>query len=177
MDKAQIRGELFIKVVRYINKKWGAEGLEKLNIDLGQYKQDVWYGLDEFCDLIDGLYDVLGVTDSTEPFKIGKWIVTNNPRWMACFRGMDPKDVFTGSEHQELQYVVGEFKGAHSKPNEVSVHSTVWTTDQRHLDVWCEFYRGRLQGVLDLTGYQGEVSTISEMLENEATCTYKITWT
>jgi hypothetical protein len=177
MEKARIRGELFQQVMDYIHKKWGSDGLEMLGMEIDHFKPDAWYDLDEFCELMDSLYTTLGISDPKEPFRIGKWMVTSNPRWVAVFKGKDPGDVFTGSKNQELEYVVGEFKGIHSKGNEISIHSTIWTTNNRHLELWSEFYRGRMQGVLDLTGRRGMVTKVADMLEKEATCTYGITWT
>ena len=176
MENARVRGELFQEVVEYIHKKWGTDGLKVLGVDLEQYLPDAWYDLEEFCELLDGLFGKMGIKDPNEPFKIGKWMVTRNARWAAVFKGKNPDEVFSSNKNQQLEYVVGEFKGIHSSIREVSIHSTIWTTDKRHLDLWCEFYRGRLQGVLDLTGRRGEVGTVSEMLEEEATCTYRITW-
>lgn len=177
MKKAQIRGELFQQVVDYIHKKWGSDGLDLLGLDLDKFKPDKWYDLEDFCELLDRLYRELGVDDPKQPFKIGKWMVTGNPRWATVFNGKDPGDVFTSNKNQELEYVVGEFKGIHSKGNEISIHSTIWTTNHRHLELWSEFYRGRMQGVLDLTGRKGIVEKVTDMMEKEAICTYIISWT
>jgi len=176
MEKATVKGELFVNAIAYIHKKWGADGLDTMGFLEDQFKPDTWYGLDEFCQLLDSLYKFLHVTDPTEPFKIGKWIVTSNMRWAAVFQGKDPGDVFTSNQKQKKAYNVGEFRGVHQIGKEVSIHSTIWTDNKRHLDLWAEFYRGRLTGVLELTGRCGQVTTVAEMLEKEAMVTYKITW-
>jgi len=70
----------------------------------------------------------------------------------------------------------GDFKGSSEGSNTLSVYTNIWTQDDKVADIWSEFYRGRSQGVLDLTGRRGKVEKVMDLSGSEKAVTYEIRW-
>ena len=103
--------------------------------------------------------------------QLGHEIMTEDMRWQVIFRASNPGDIFTTTKRQEAQYKGGEVISRLAGDNHVEVTMVGWPGEK----IWFEFYRGRLQGVLELTGKKGTVDM--KPIDSETNeCKYDIRW-
>lgn len=176
MQHPQVKGELFIKAHAFIMKKWGLERAKKIGLDPSFYKPEAWYPLEEFCGVFSSIAQVLGGDPATYAFLIGHTTMLSDVRFAFLFKDKDPKEVFNTSRNQSRVQQTGDFKGSSESSNSLSVYTNVWTQDNNIANIWSEFYRGRSQGVLDLTGKRGKVEKVIDLSGNEKVVTYEIRW-
>ena len=175
MQKPEVKGLMFIETYNFIQKKWGSEGLKKFGLDPGTHRSEVWYPFEEFCELLERTVRHSGKGEML-PYHIGIWTVVVDPRWNGVFAGKDPKEVLGGTKHQSKVYRVGDVKDTVVEDGRIRIFYDLWNRDPAHTEVWSEFYRGRLKGILDLTGKKGEVQKSIDPLSAQRTITYDIRW-
>jgi hypothetical protein len=176
MQKPQVKGELFIKTHAFILKKWGMERAKKIGLDQSFYKPEAWYPLEEFCAVFASIAGVMGGEAANHAYIIGHTTMLSDVRFAFLFKDKDPKEGFNSSRNQTKVQQTGDFKGSSESSNSISVYTNVWTADDKTADIWSEFYRGRSQGVLDLTGKKGKVEKITDFSGSEKVVTYEIRW-
>jgi hypothetical protein len=147
----QVKGDVFIKVLELVGMKWGADGLQA--VGNGSYLEEKWYPYENFCDLLNRVKSTLANGNPMIIYQLGFNVVKKDRRWQEIFGCLNPADVFVTTKRQEDLYHVGTYTSAAIGPKHVQV--TLTGKDCR--PEWCEFYRGRLQGVLELTGRTGVV--------------------
>jgi hypothetical protein len=166
----KVKGDVFIGVLRLAASKWGADGLVRIGRDPKDYAAEQWYPYEDFCDILLGVKS-LARGNPMIIYQLGFNIVKIDPRWQEIFSSKNPAEVFVTTKRQDSQYIVGEYsalmKGA--KHVEVRVRCPGCRPE------WCEFYRGRLQGVLELTGRTGVVHLQPGKPADDAR-TYDIKW-
>ena len=139
------------------------------------YKPETWYPLSDFVGLVENVRDHLSETDKST-FNLGKGTITDDERWKWDFKGMNPEDVFSGTSRQNAQYKVGEFSVIETSPGFLQLQMSLWERDARIREIWSEFYRGRLQGILDLTGSKGNVEMKYRPPDDGKDTVYTIMW-
>ena len=175
MDESKVKGDVFLKVTEYVSRKWGKVGLSKLGVSPNTYKAEVWYRLEDFTDLLSGISETL--TDSPTAISgLGRSTIVDDDRWKWAFREKDPLAVFSSSSRQNAQYQVGELNVIESSPGFVRIQMTMWTLDENTKAIWSDFYQGRLQGVLDLTGAVGNVEKKAKVVDGIRDTVFAIFW-
>ncbi len=174
MSEAMVKGDLILKVLEHVSNKRGKDSLVKIGVDPSGYLIEKWYPISDFLSLISKIDDAYGDGDGSKAIasRIGYEIMKFDFRWQMLFRGKDPKDVFTSTKRQDGQYRGGRFEASATEDKKVTIILREWPNDM----VWYEFYKGRLQAVLELTGNTGIVDITCIELDDEPTCTYDIIW-
>ncbi len=176
MPTSEVKGELFQQAQSYVQRKWGMEGAVKISLDPDQFKPEEWYPLEDFTELLADIVHDLADANMEEAYKVGRWMVMNNVKWAGIFSARKPQDIFSSNANQKTEYKVGEVRGLLIHPNSLQLHIEMWTDDKESAYIWGQFYRGRLQGVLDLSGTKGQARVIVDYEEDKHSLTYDLTW-
>jgi len=171
MHENQAKGDVFLKVMDQVVAKWGRKGLDTIGRDPGHYKMEQWYPFTELCDILRDIKEKLGKNSPLTVYNIGFRMIKGDPRWQGIFDDRDPGEIFLSTKRQDAQYRAGTQELRKIGPKHVQVDLMNWDCD----DVWYDFFRGRLQGVLELTGRAGVVQLIPECRE-EGLRTLDIKW-
>jgi hypothetical protein len=153
MSENSVKGGLFNNVLAMVAKKWGRESLEKIGRQADQYKGDEWYPLSDFESLLYDIDGQLGKGDNTSLSGLAYEMVMNNFQFRTIFTNRDPKYVFLSTKQQDARYSGGKFDTIHVRGSQIRIEVSDWATEP----IWYEFFKGRLQGVLELTGHLGTV--------------------
>ncbi len=172
MSEAMVKGDLILKVLDHVSNKRGKGSLDKIGVDPAGYLIEKWYPISDFLSLISKIDDAFGDGSEGIASRIGHDIMKFDFRWQMLFKGKDPKDIFTSTKRQDGQYRGGRFEASAIGDKKVTIILREWPNDM----IWYEFYKGRLQAVLELTGNTGDVDITCIELDDEPTCTYEITW-
>ena len=78
------------------------------------------------------------------------------------------------TKRQEGRHQIADFEPELIDSSHVSIKMTMWTQDKVYQDLWANFYKGRLEGVMELMGRKGIVELIKEF--GEGVYSYEITW-
>jgi hypothetical protein len=152
MDRPQVKGMLFLKVLEQAERRWGAGARASIASNVPEPER--WYPMGEFCDLLDSIMAGPGRSNPLSVYLIGLGTMKDDPQWQLAFAPMDPTDVFLSTERQDTLYRTGGQAATLVGPKHVRVDLEGGESCGK---VWFEFYRGRLQGVLELTGRTGVV--------------------
>jgi len=153
MDEYKVKGDIFLGVLKLVASKWGTHGLECIGANPESIALEQWYPYEDFCTLLSDIKSKLATGNPMIIYQIGFSMVKMDRRWQEVFHSQNPADVFTTNKRQESQYLVGSYSASVLGPKHVQVAMTGGNCRPE----WCEFYRGRLQGVLELTGRTGVV--------------------
>lgn len=175
MEKSRVKGDVFLRVISYVIKKWGKMGLAKISVNPDSFKAEIWYSLKDFTILLQNIKDNLAETNESIP-NLGRSTIVDDERWKWTFKDMDPEEVFSSTSRQNAQYQVGEMSVVESSPGFVRMKLELWVEDEAQCGLWAEFYRGRLQGVLDLTGSTGNVEQKACNEDGKRGVIYAIFW-
>ena len=156
MPENQAKGDVFLKVLDQVVKKWGNRGLKEIGAAPSQYKMEQWYSFTELCNVLRAIKEKLGNGNPLTIYQLGFNIIKDDPRWQGIFDDKDPADIFLSTKRQDAQYKAGTQEVKIISEKHVQVDLQNWDCD----DVWYDFFRGRLQGVLELTGRTGVVHLI-----------------
>ena len=157
-----IRGNFFIQALEYVKRKRGPKGLADIGRRPDEYISGHKYDFEEFCELVVMINNT--VEDGKPSFfpKIARDMMIADPRWPVLFRNMDPKEVFINTNRQEGQYEVGSFEPEDVQDRRITMKMKMWGGEPHHQDMWAQFYKGRLGGILELTGHDGTVEVAGE---------------
>ena len=153
MPENQAKGDVFLKVLDQVVKKWGNRGLKEIDADPGQYKMEQWYSFAALCKILRDTQTKLGNNNPLTVYQLGFRIIKDDPRWQDVFYDKNPAEIFLSTKRQEAQYKAGTQSLERIGEKHVRVELQNWDCDE----VWYDFFRGRLQGVLELTGRTGVV--------------------
>jgi hypothetical protein len=171
MTDSQVKGDIILKVLDAVVSKWGQNGLEIIGYEHASYRQEQWYSFEEMCSLLSSVKSRLGNNNPLTIYQLGFRTVKEDPRWHDVFDDQDPAEVFLTTKRQEAQYKVGTQTAINLGPKHVRIDFKTEETDFS----WFEFYRGRLQGVLELTGRTGVVH-LQPMESGNGLRSYDVKW-
>ena len=158
MPENQAKGDVFLKILDQVVKKWGNRGLKEIGADPSQYKVEQWYPFSELCSTLSNIQAKLGNNNPLSVYQLGFRIIKDDPRWQDVFHDQNPAEIFLSTKRQEAQYKAGTQELERVGEKHIRVELQNWDCD----DVWYDFFRGRLQGVLELTGRTGVVHLIPQ---------------
>jgi hypothetical protein len=176
MSEAYVKGNLFQHSLEYVQHKWGQYGSDVLSINKNDFLPERAYPIADFCKLLSKVSNKLGKGQSSDMYFMARGMIKKDDRWQTVFKGQDPLEVFTSTKHQEDQYSVGDHKVEKSETGHVRIKFTPSFDNEDWMKVWCEFYRGRLHGVLDITGHPGTVEMKFKKKRKKRICLYDVTW-
>ncbi len=156
MPENKVKGDIFLKVLDQVVKKWGEPGLKKIGADPSQYEMEQWYPFSELCALLRIIKETLGKNNPLAVYQLGFRIMKDDPQWQGFFDDKDPAEIFLSTKRQDTQYKAGIQTLERINDKHTRVNIINWECD----DIWYEFFRGHLQGVLELTGRAGVVHLI-----------------
>ena len=153
MSENQAKGDVFLKVLDQVVKKWGNRGLEEIYANPSQYKMEQWYPFADLCSILENVKTKLGNNNPLSVYQLGFRIIKDDSRWQDVFFDQNPAEIFLSTKRQEAQYKAGTQSLERIGEKHIRVELQNWDCDE----VWYDFFRGRLQGVLELTGRTGVV--------------------
>lgn len=153
MTDSRVKGELFLRVLDTVVAKWGRNGLEVIGYDPASYRSEEWYTFSDLCGLLSAIRQRLGKNNPNTIYRMGFRTMKDDERWHDVFDDQNPAEIFLSTERQDKQYRVGSMNARTIGPKHVRIDYATDETDPS----WFEFYRGLLQGVLELTGRTGVV--------------------
>jgi len=173
----KVKGNFFQRIVIFVKKKTGEGGLKRLGVSSETFVHDRWYPYSEFCSLLQKTQDLLKDSKTSVAFKLGYETMHSDERWNSLFKGQDPKDVFGTNKRQDALFMVGRFEILSVQDGRIEVKMSLWSKDENNNKLWAQFYHGVVQGVLDITGKQGQVQMEEAQGTAEKVWLYKTTWT
>ena len=153
MPENQAKGDVILKVLDEVVKKWGNRGLKEIGAEPGKYKMEQWYPFSDLTKILNDVKTRLGNNNPLSVYNLGFRMIKDDPRWQGIFDDQDPAEIFLSTKRQDGQYQAGTQTLEKIGGKHVRVTMMGWNCD----DVWYDFFRGRLQGVLELTGRTGVV--------------------
>lgn len=171
MAESQAKGDIILKVLDQVVVKWGKDGLDIIETDLKRYNAEQWYSFSELCGLLSKVKSRLGNNNPLAIYQIGFNTIKKDPRWQSLFNNTNPAEVFLTTKRQDDQYMVC----THIATSVDAKHVRIELKNFMGEPVWLEFYRGRLQGVLELTGRTGVVHLLPPG-EQDGIRIYDIKW-
>ncbi len=172
MAEMWIRGNFFQQALDYVKRKRGQQGLDIIRVIPEKYLPEQTYSFEEFCELLTKITKLMGHGDLSDFSKLAADMVRTDERWRLMFKGGDPKEIFSSTKRQSDRYQVGDFKTKKAENGKVVLFMELWAGKKEHQDIWAEFYKGRLEGVLELTGRTGTV----EVKKKKKGYEYTILW-
>jgi len=106
--------------------------------------------------------------------RIARETMMEEATWKNLFRRMDPANVFASTQRQDGRHQLADYEALEVSKGRVVLRMKVWTDNREHQELWAEFYRGRLEGILELMGRAGTVRFVREF--GDAGYTYTINW-
>jgi len=168
-----INGQLLINYKDYIKKKWGNDGLDKVNkeldFDLNKITNERDYPLTHLFTSFDYLKDNFGMP---EIFNFGKFTTQNigTKRYLATF--MPPDKVL-----ERLKESVSKLTRLISVDVKNTDNGAVVTFQAPNMrDTQCEYWRGLLHGTMELTKTKGTVDMDASKMESQHTVVYTMKW-
>jgi len=156
MPENQARGDVFLGVMDQVIKKWGNDGLREIDADPNRYDAEQWYPFIELCKILRNIKTKLGNNNPLTIYQLGFLLFKDGPDWQGIFDDRDPAEIFLSTEKQDTQFRAGSQNIKRIGEKHVRVDMFNWGCD----DVWYDFFRGQLQGVLELSGRTGVVHLI-----------------
>jgi len=174
MEEMWVRGIFFKQVLDFIQKNRGKTSFELLGMKQDDYRVEDRYDFELFCQLLAKV-DLMASEDNGRYISnMARDTMTKEARWKMQFRKLDPKSVLMTTKRQEGRHQIADFEAEDHGGNHVSIGMKLWTKDKAYQDLWANFYKGRLEGVLELMGRKGSVDMIKEF--GDGIYTYDITW-
>ncbi len=174
MREMWVRGIFFTQVLDYIQKNRGQTSFDLLGMKPEDFRIEERYDFDIFCKLLAKIDLMASQDNGSYISKIARDTMTEEARWKVQFRKLDPKSIFMTTKRQEGRHQIADFEPELIDSSHVSIKMTMWTQDKAYQDLWANFYKGRLEGVMELMGRKGIVELIKEF--GEGVYSYEITW-
>ena len=168
-----VKGNIFQLTLEQVGKRWGKVGLLSLGGRAKTYLPEMGYPAEDFYGLLKDIRDKL-VDNDEYFFHMGMNSIKGDERWVIKFKDKDPNDLFNGFKYQGERYQLGDFEAKEITEKEIDLKMGLWTDDERGGALWAQYYLGRIQGALDLTGRKGNVDL--QETNNVSEFTYNIRW-
>lgn len=174
MREMWVRGILFRQVLGYVRKNRGQTSFELLDRAIEDYRIEEKYPFEDFAEMLS---KVKMITSGDDDFiaRISRETMMEEATWKGIFRRMAPASVFSSTQRQEGRQQLADYEPEEISNNKAIIRMKMWTDVRDHQDLWAEFYRGRLEGILELMGRKGSVKLTREF--GDGGHTYSITWT
>jgi hypothetical protein len=173
MREMWVRGILFRQVLGYIKKNRSQTSYELLDRNLEEYKIEEKYDFTDFAELLSKI-KMIASGENDYIARISRETMLEEASWKGLFRRMAPASVFSSTQRQEGRQQLADYEPEEISNNQVIIHMKMWTDIRDHQDMWAEFYRGRLEGILELMGRKGSVKMVREF--GAGGFTYTIRW-
>jgi uncharacterized protein (TIGR02265 family) len=174
MRETWVRGIFFRQVLDYIKHHRGLTSYELLGMEISDFRPEEKYPFARFGELLSKVRLISPGEDDCVA-KMSRDLMNREASWKSLFRRMDPKNVFTSTQRQEGRHQLADYEPAEASDGQVVIRMKMWSENRDHQDLWAEFYRGRLEGILDLMGRKGSVKLVREFGDGGA-FTYTISW-
>jgi len=174
MGESWVRGIFFRQVLDYVRLKRGRTSYELLGMDVSDFRPDEKYDFAEFGNLLSKV-KLISPGEEDYVARISRDLMLREVTWKNLFIRMDPKNVFASTKKQEGRHQLADYKALEVTDSMVKLQMRIWSENREHQDLWADFYRGRLEGILDLMGRKGQVKAVREFGDGGA-FTYTITW-
>ena len=115
-----------------------------------------------------------GSDNSDYVTSIARDTMSDEAKWKVQFRKLDPKSVFMATERQRTRHNLADFRTKDNGDKQVIITMDMWTDVKAYQDLWASFYKGRLNGVLELMGRKGSVKMLKG---RDGKYTYEVSWT
>ena len=173
MEEMWVRGIFFKQVLGYVQKKRGQTSYELLGKDIEDYIAEEKYDFNDFGEL---LAKVRLISSNEEDCiaSIARETMSEEATWKNLFRRLDPTSVFISTQRQKGRQHLADYEHIEVGKGHVVLRMTMWSENREHQDLWAEFYRGRLEGILELIGRKGTVKLTREF--GKANFSYSIEW-
>ena len=175
VTKGKVKGYLFEHSFSFVHKHWGQDGVERFPYRESDYISERWYPLEDFCELLSEIHKTFG-REMSKTERMGYESIVGDIRWRTLFKGMDPAELLISRENQDNEYLCGEFNFKLTGTKEVEIRLSVWIDDPDKARLWSDYYKGRLLGVLELTGHKGEVDMGDLKEEGKLGSVFHIQW-
>ncbi len=174
MVEMWVRGIFFKQVLDYIQKNRSQTSFDLLDMKQEDFRVEDRYDFETFCKLLAKIDTMATEEDGAYITRIARETMTKEARWKMQFRKLDPKNVFMTTKRQEGRHHIADFEPIYHGQGYVAIKMAMWTKEKAYQTLWADYYRGRLEGVLELMGRKGEVKLTREFGEGQFT--YDITW-
>lgn len=175
MDETKVKGELYRKSLKYLQKKLGQEGMKKIKRTPDDYAKDKWYPFSDFCSLLTKIDYFLSDYYINNLYKMGYHLLASDNRYQTLFRSQDPREVFLSNNRQDALMQVGQFKILDSKDRSIKIQMSIASDDPDHVRMWTDYYQGCVKAVLDLTEKRGDIR-VHEDPDDFYTRTFEVEW-
>ncbi len=155
MVQSKVKGDVFLRVIRALKNQRGSNILDRLSKDPDRYKSEAWYAFSEFLSMLKDIREI--TEDQDIIFRLARSVIMKDDRWVYYFEGQDPEKVFKENKKQNGLFQMGEFKVLETSPGFMRLEMVPWDDGMDGYGLWVDFYRGTMQGVLDLTGKNGNI--------------------
>jgi len=173
MKEMWVRGIFFRQVLDYIRQKRGKMSYELLERDIEKYTIEEKYEFQDFAELLSKI-KLISPSEEDYIARIARETMTDEATWKSLFRRLDPASVFTSTQRQDGRHQLADYEPVNVASGHVLLRMNMWTDNRDHQDLWAEFYRGRLEGILELMGRKGSVKLVREF--GNGGFTYTINW-
>jgi hypothetical protein len=163
----------FRQVLEYVKQNRGQTSYELLGKDIEGYKAEEKYDFNDFAELLSKV-KLIASNEEDYIARIARETMTEEATWKNLFRRMDPTSIFISTQRQKGRQQLADYEPVEIEKGHVILSMKMWTNNREHQDLWAEFYRGRLEGILELIGRQGSVKLTREF--GNAGHTYTIKW-
>lgn len=174
MRESWVRGIFFRQVLHYVKQHRSLTSFELLGMQVSDFKPDEKYDFALFGELLTKI-KLVSTDDDNYIAKISRDLMNQEIKWKSLFTRMDPKNVFSSTQRQEGRQQLADYEPLEVTDGRVSIRMTMWPEGRAYQDLWAEFYKGRLEGILDLMGRKGSVKLVREF-GNGGTFVYTISW-
>ncbi len=162
MDGPWVKGVFFHYIFKFLKKKLGQASIDKVGYSPEDYLEERAYPLSEFITLLERTDRLLDEYSEHSLHGAGRFMISVDPKWPQMFMGKDPGEVLTCNTRQDWMMNTGEYGFEKvTKSKEVILTCDLNFDSLRDVDLWMEYYRGCIHGVLDACGVDGDVETIS----------------
>jgi hypothetical protein len=174
MRELWVRGIFFRQVLDYIKNDRGHTSFEVLEKKSEDYTAEEKYSFDEFMELLARI-KLITANEDDYVARISRDTMMMEATWKNLFRRMDPVNVFASTKRQDGRHQTGDYEPILLEKGHVMLRMKLWTENRDHQELWTDFYRGRLEGILGLIGRNGTVKVTKEF--GNGGYTYDIEWT
>ena len=175
MREMWVRGVFFRQVLNFVKKDRSQTSYDLLERKIEDYRDEEKYDFRDFGELLS---KIKMITSSQDDYiaRIARETMAEEATWKHLFRRMDPTNVFASDQRQRVRQHIADYESLVVENGHIELRMEMWTDNRDHQDLWAEFYRGRLEGILELMGRKGAIKLTKEFGDG-GIFTYSITWT
>jgi hypothetical protein len=173
MQEAWVKGIIFWQVFDYVRKNRGETTYQLLGRAREDFQAEGKYSFEDFAALLSRV-KMMASNDDDYISRMARETMADEPAWKNLFRRMDPANVLASTQRQDGRHRLADYEPLEVSRGKVVLRMRMWSRNREHQDLWAAFYKGRLEGILELMGRQGSVSLVREF--GDAGHTFTIRW-